>query len=291
VTTDAFSLIGCVSAGDTEVVLAFPALDCHSAAYARRRSVIYFLLVMWVAALPIGLFLFLRYLRQADKLANARTLHRWGFLYSTYRPEYYWLEPLYLMRRAVIVSLSVLLLDDSHVRSTALVTVMWLCGLLQVYLRPYAHKPANYWEIVVLAVLSVLASLISGHSVVQDGPYTIGVQVLSSLLVAALGLALVGAVLYGKVAGCRDWFRSNSATRSVDSANADNGAEPLADWRRSLKQRLLRDAPAADDERVDIVPGDLDSKHIALSADRLASMNSEPSDFDVRTAETELARA
>jgi len=68
-------------------------------------------------------------------------------------------------------------------------------------------------------------------------------------------------------------------------------AEPLSDWRRSLKQRLLRDAPAADDERVDIVPGDLDSKHIGLSADHLASMNSEPSDFDVRTAEAELARA
>jgi len=247
ISTDVFLHLGCVPAGSTDVVLVYPALDCRSSAYQARQPIIYMLLVVWLILLPGGLLLFLLYLKRNGRLTDARTVHRWGFLYRTYLPQYYWLEFVLLVRRVVIVSLSVLLLQSATSRSTALVAAFVGFLLLQVWLRPYAHRAANIWETLALSALALISSLVTGHSVVEDGPYPQSTQALTGLLVGLLGGALLLAVLKNKLDKssrlrqwwdrCGDQLRSflpfiNANSGSVNKRRgegADNGMDSIPD--------------------------------------------------------------
>jgi len=195
VITDAFQYLQCVPAGSTKVVLSQPALDCHSDAYISGRRIMIASLLAWVFVLPLLVF-WLVYRFQRRGLLQAKDVsQRWGFLYRTFRPRYYWFEVLLLGRRVVIVCLAVLLTAEPDVRTGSLVGALAGFLTLQVWLRPWVHSTANYWEMVSLVALLLECALATGHSIVHDGAYSPATQVLASLLVFCVSLSLFVAVL------------------------------------------------------------------------------------------------
>jgi len=194
-------------------------------------------LLAWVFVLPLLVFWLVYRLQRRGLLQAKDVSQRWGFLYRTFRPRYYWFEVLLLGRRVMIVCLAVLLTADSNVRTGSLVGALTGFLTLQVWLRPWVHATANYWEMVSLISLQLLCAVCNGHSIVHDGPYSPSVQVLVSLVVFCVGLSLFVAVLH------------NACSRSkwLDRCTA------------CLKQRYHR-------RMTDILPGPADTHTSALSA-------------------------
>ena len=200
---DVFLFINCAPAGSTRVAIHFPALDCNSEAYQHRLRFVYVILALWVLALPLFLLAFLTYLHRTGRLAKAATASRWGIFYRSFADRFYRYEVLLLVRRIAVVSISVLWMSNEDLRSDGLNTLFLALILIQVRYRPYSTAAANAWETVCLVGLALLSTLVSGHSVVHDGLYTLPVQVLSTLIVVIVGGLLCGAAAFGKLSRYR----------------------------------------------------------------------------------------
>jgi len=194
-----FEFLRCIPAGNTEVVLLKPAMDCHSSEYRHRLPIVYSILVLWICAVPIGMFVFLRAMRSRKLLHQSHILRRWGFLYATYGPRFWWFEVFVMGRRVLISALAVLLLQYPNSRSAALTIALIVFLVVQMSLSPYAHRVPNLCDVIGLTSLLLLSAMGSGHSILHDAEYPVVVQVLSALVIAIVGLGLLIHILLGRL--------------------------------------------------------------------------------------------
>ena len=173
----------------------FPALSCSKGAWL---TAVWLSILLYVILLPGVMLAWLLLLFKRGLLNDETTMHRWGFLYQAYQGPLYWMEPLLLIRRLLVVSISVSTQDEPNDRSRALVAVFVSFLLMQVWVHPYFASSSNFWEGLALGCLVIVSSLVSGHSLLDDGPYSTAVQVLSSTIVSVFGLVLLGRVLVNK---------------------------------------------------------------------------------------------
>jgi len=214
VTVDSLQYLQCVPAGPTEVVLSSPALDCHSDQYRTRLWFAYFMLISWVVLLPLSLAVFLIRLRRQRLLRDITVLERWGFLYATFRPSFFWCEPALLLRRCVISTMAVAFATHPAGRTEGLGAVLVLSLVLQMWLRPYAHASSNAWETASLTSLLLLTLLTNDFSIIRASEYPLHVQVLASLLVAIMSSSLLLTLLRGR-------FLHIACVRRLDASLTD----------------------------------------------------------------------
>jgi len=234
VTLAVFQHLQCVQVGPARVLLSDPAVDCGSAEYDSLMVLVYTLLVLWVIGLPLALLILLLYLRRMNKMHDAVVQDRWGFLYTTYTSRFFWLEPLALVRRVMIVSLAVLLLDHPIARSQALILSLLGLGLLQVTFRPYAGKVANRSETAATLALMVLCVITTGYSIRQDHSLPLAAQAVVGLIVFSVTTVLVVLVLRQKnlsprilLQRLRTWRASRGSAVQQRPGTPSSLAEPL----------------------------------------------------------------
>jgi len=211
VTLEVFEYLQCVPAGDTRVVIFRPSMDCNVAAYKHRLPIAYLILVLWIVVFPLALLAFVIRLRTRKLLSTAPVLRRWGFLYATYRPRFFWYETFVLARRTCISAIAVLLLQDASSRTSALSVSLLAFLMLQVSLHPYAHRSSNIWETIALVALLLLTALTANHSILSDLSYSSTVQACASAIVILVGGTLFLQVLrrrlqqYQSIVTCEHW--------------------------------------------------------------------------------------
>lgn len=234
VTLAVFQHLQCVQVGPARVLLSDPAVNCGSPDYDSLLVLVYTLLVLWVIGLPLALLILLLYLRSTNKMQDVAVADRWGFLYTTYTARFFWVEPLALVRRVMIVSLAVLLLDHPIARSQALILSLLGLGLLQLTFRPYAGKVANRSETAAMLALMVLCVITNGYSIRQDHALSIAAQAVVGLVVFSVTIVLIVLVLQQKnlspqilLQRLRTW-RGVSSGSAVQAPSARSSlAEPL----------------------------------------------------------------
>jgi hypothetical protein len=159
---------------------------------------VYSVLVLWVLAVPIALVVLLYRLHKRNALRQPETLRRWGFLYATYGPRFFWFEGFVLLRRVLISGLAVLLIRDPQGRGAGLAVALIGFLIVQLSLSPYAHRTPNTFDVAALTSLLLITVIASGHSVLTDAEYPIVVQVSASLIVFTVALALLFGIFQGR---------------------------------------------------------------------------------------------
>jgi hypothetical protein len=235
VTLAVFQHLQCGQVGPARVLLSDPAVDCGSPDYDSLLVLVYTLLVLWVIGLPLALLILLLYLRLKNKMQDVAVADRWGFLDTTYTSRFFWVEPLALVRRVMIVSLAVLLLDHPIARSQALILSLLGLGLLQVTFRPYAGKVANRSETAAMLALMVLCVITNGYSIRQDHTLSMAAQAVVGLIVFSVTIVLVVLVLQQKNLSPQILLQRLRTWRGVSRGSAVQG--PSA--RSSLAEPLL----------------------------------------------------
>jgi len=244
---DVFLFLNCVPAGPTRVVLYFPALDCNSEAYYTRVRLVYVVLALWVLSMPILMLYFLVRLHRQSRLSDGATIARWGALYRSFTDRFYWYEILLLVRRIVVVSISVLWISEPALRSGSLNTLFLALILFHIRYRPYASDAANAWETVSLVSLALLSTLVSNHSIVHDGAYPLFVQIVSSLVVVLVGGLLFGAAAYGKISQvncCRPIVKLVDRVGTVFDCFGKGSSDDTMDLELAAKDELAHDSDA-----------------------------------------------
>ena len=227
-------------------------MNCDSDPYRHRLPLVYLILVLWVLMFPVALFAFLLRLKRSKRLREELTIRRWGFLYATYQPRFYWFEIFVLVRRAVISCAAVLLLRDATGRSSVLTIALVAFLVLHFTLHPYAHRSSNMWDAVALVSLLVLNALTAGHSILHDAEYSTVIQAFSSMIVIIIGGALLLQILrrrlvhYAVVASFERWVCSCwcclQASRALDSfSNSNRSADVDASPDDSIVPTLSHD--------------------------------------------------
>jgi len=231
-------------------------VDCGSPDYDSLLILVYSLLVLWVIGLPLALLILLLYLRLKKKMHDVTVEARWGFLYTTYTSRFFWVEPLALVRRVMIVSLAVLLLDHPIARSQALILSLLGLGLLQVSFRPYAEKVANRSETAAMLALMVLCIITNGYSIRQDHSLPLAAQAVVGLIVFSVTIVLAALVLQQKYISpqillqrLRTWRGSSAGSTVQDLSVASPLAEPLLseELTEPFSQELSISSPQASD--------------------------------------------
>jgi len=196
VCTQAFLFLYCVPAGPGgSRVEVFPVLDCNSERYKTRQAVVYFFIFGWLVVMPLALLCFLVYLYRARKLNEPNVIQRWGFFYRSYRAPFFWLEPVLLIRRILIVVMAVNMRNDPLARSASLVFLFVLFLMIQAWTRPYEQSSANLFEGMSLATLAILSALMANEADISTGSYPAAVRALVVMLVLLVGGILFTAVV------------------------------------------------------------------------------------------------
>ena len=252
-TPEVFAYLDCVSVGDAEVAVYYPALDCGSSGYYVGLGITYTLLVFWVLGVPVAMLVLLLHLRKQQRLQEVPVMQRWGFLYGTYRPRYFWFEVLLLSRRIVLGQISAWLLDRADLRSALLAVSTTAFLLLHMAVRPYVQSHANFLETVSLVTLTILCNLTSGHSLVRDGAYSVSVQVIACVLVLLVAGALLLAALRSKLSAirrCVQWASTWFGSGEVEARASES--EPKAEELITLHST---NPPVADDDSMTAAAG------------------------------------
>jgi len=214
--------------GAYTVVATSPAIHCDSHEYKRLKPLVAVLLVFPVALFP---FLVMAYVYRHGKYLGAAMLGhikltglalRLGPIYETYTPKHIWWESLALVRRTLLVVLSVGISDLLY-RAQAFNFLMFLIFLCQIYANPFLNTKDNVLESISLGVLVVIALIQSG---LLDRPeYPKATQVLVTLLVLAyilfwLILKIAGVL---KIAVFPEWVRTgDTLVKTLEQTNQGN---------------------------------------------------------------------
>jgi hypothetical protein len=122
--------------------------------------------------------------RSCDQFSS---IHSHAFLLlvaETYRGPFYYFELVALLRRVLLVALSVLISHDAQLKAQLVAVLCCLLFLLQIMLRPYALARINAQESLCLFALCVIAALADHTSF--DHRMSTGVQLAVSALVFAV---------------------------------------------------------------------------------------------------------
>jgi len=170
----------CVQLRDgLSVMGSIPALVCGSAEYASIGGVFIALIAVWLTALPFFTLSFLAFLYRAKTLAVPKNIIRYGALYEVYRGNCWWWEGFVLVRRLVLVWISVVVYENRYERAAWLSFANILFLMAHMVFRPYENPISNRNETAALAILTVISTLLpSLHT-----PMSLGESIGMGLLV------------------------------------------------------------------------------------------------------------
>ena len=126
-------------------------VECGTSEHSSTAAVGYLLFALWPVGMPLLFLLLLIQCHDAIKkrVATSRLIHATAFLYSEYKPEYYYWEVVFLGER-LTVSCFVQFIDNGTIRLlfALVVTILYLAALL-------ASRPFKRADLNILASLGV----------------------------------------------------------------------------------------------------------------------------------------
>lgn len=156
---------------------------------------------------------------------------RWGPLYVMYSHRAWYWQSLVLLRRAVFVLVSVVLLQSPAHRYLAFTLLNFVSLLLHQFVHPFADARTNHLETGAYALLVIVSAILTGY----QAPYPVSVQVALVVLVVPPALLLV--LLIGR----HHWRRvRHRLTSFLQRSRSVTG------WRRSLAAAPIATADADD---------------------------------------------
>jgi len=131
-----------------------------------------------------------------------------SLLYAPFRPQVWWWMLVVLVRRGLFTICAVALANSIPGARFLSFTALSLCGvLLQVWVRPYIHDSWNRWELAAHTALVLVAATGSAY----PPPYSLTPQILLTLLVGPLAVALLMATLHAKLQKLRVYRECTAA--------------------------------------------------------------------------------
>jgi hypothetical protein len=219
------------------LLFSMPSVSCDSAAYLAFLPVVIAWLSIYILGIPVGMLIFLWTKREVimretaqakqDQLTDkAVTLSplalRWGPIYRSYTAHAWYWTPLLLLRRFLFTITSVLL--GTNPARFAVYGFLHLTSMIgHVYVHPFEDALMNRVETASYLCLLYLTMALT----TETAPYSVGVQVLLTLLVAPFACGLFLWTAKNQFMRCRDrCLKKSGAVAGMESA--DRAAEPPA---------------------------------------------------------------
>jgi len=227
------------------VVAAFPALSCSDPDYLRVVPLFYILVFLLLVVAPACLAIGLRHIVVTTKrIHDPVTTTRYGLLYCSYLPQFYYWEILILLRRAVLVAIMFNVLEPGR-RASLLSLINFAFFLAHIAARPYVSANGNRIESVSLCILSMMTMALAGMdsppSKWQEG--LLGVIVIVPTLVFAVIIAIdkLPLCITSRVSCLArlQQIRSRATTTAPGGDSPSGGGDALASPKGSTAQLLV----------------------------------------------------
>eukprot|EP00762_Andalucia_godoyi_P007290 ANDGO_01508.mRNA.1 hypothetical protein H310_06311 len=152
-----------------------PGISCKEAAYKNFMQPFAVVLFVLSIAVPVVIGVLLMLLKRRRRIldpssgpmltAMSRVGYAFGPLYESYKPQYYWYESIFLLRRVIFYAVPVLIWDRSSSGSSSAVGEMCMVGLILTFLlihhwlQPFAKPDDNFFEFVSLYTVLFLTCI------------------------------------------------------------------------------------------------------------------------------------
>jgi len=217
-----------------------PTINCDSSRYYSGLSWIIILLIFPVTGFPlllIGILCKNRHHLYAPtkKLENGKELEhyraaiegrKFGSIYETYRKERYWWEPVALLRRTVLIAVSISTTQPIYLGEGFLFVCLWMI-LMQVSAKPYFIKIDNKLERISLFCLAAITVLQT--TVLTSSNTSVVTEVILTLFIV---LPIAFMVTYIANLSWRS-FKHNQAQKGRDVQSPSIDGMPGSDIPRS----------------------------------------------------------
>eukprot|EP01133_Synstelium_polycarpum_P015029 gene15029-17777_t len=167
IATTAFTMFFCESYGaPPKVLVNNPGVECVGGTYHTALTVSYSLLVVIIGIPSIILCLLLR---NRHHLNDHYVQRVYGVFILKYRPSFYFWDVILLLRRLLIVLMSIM--PISSTRSFLLVTITLVSVLLQIKYHPFKREEDNQLELTSLTVLFICCVYLDNqlHTTLEQG--------------------------------------------------------------------------------------------------------------------------
>ncbi|GIM05121.1 hypothetical protein Vretimale_9537, partial [Volvox reticuliferus] len=151
-------------------------------------------LVLWCVGVPLGSALWLRHNAARGRLNQPDFSDRYGFLYEDYRRTTYYWESVIMARKLLVVGVMLATNSSEDIMQVlAVMGVVVIAGLLQLYVRPYTHARFNSLESTSLAATLIILYLCC-FFLLSDITET--TQQVISVLILVVNAATIGWFVY-----------------------------------------------------------------------------------------------
>lgn len=161
----ALDFFKCIEVSDFAKVLASdPSISCTSSTYLSVRAFMIFLVVIVVIGFPLAAFIWLSWMHwhRDIELHSELNLSRFGILFDSYKPKFYFWEVVVLARRSLLISFTAAI---GNTRRNEMFLGMTLANIFifttHVYVEPFDDPIINYGESISLIFLTCLTSILS----------------------------------------------------------------------------------------------------------------------------------
>jgi len=158
------------------VVKKWPSISCQSTEYKHAFPIYLILLLVVIIGVPSGIMYLVIHLKRKNTIFEPETEKRYGILYSGYRHEFFFWEPIILIRRVTIVCLTATIIQSSTMYM-AICVINILLLFVHMKCSPFqdaAYCPFNLVESISLAVLCIISALLINAPIPNPENYVTG---------------------------------------------------------------------------------------------------------------------
>ncbi|MES1914441.1 MAG: hypothetical protein MHM6MM_006514 [Cercozoa sp. M6MM] len=190
-------VFGCTDAGldGVQVLKSYPSVTCTSTAYLTTRLFLVVIGLVFGLGIPAWLMFIMRRRLRRQRLFTLEAQQRIGVLTEVYRPQYYFWEPLVLLRRTLL--LVIVFVNVSQDETRRMLFLVGACTTVflavQLCTWPYRRASDNVMELLVLLshLLTVLGLSTASEPMTQAQSNLFAVWVLLSSFLLVLCLIAV----------------------------------------------------------------------------------------------------
>lgn len=199
----------CQEVGPYSVVYLAPAIHCTDGHYHLWFPVYVVVLMVYLVGVPCCFMWWLHKHRGLIALEDKQLSQPWGILYEPYHSEAYFIAPVVLVRRALMVAANIIFILKQETRIMTFSLLNFAFLVIHVWLRPYKVDNSNHLETALLSVLLVLSTILS----LPDRPLSVESAVVVFLLISGSAAFCVCYFTWTEIR--KRWFDGSAVKKDV----------------------------------------------------------------------------
>ncbi|KAJ3355367.1 hypothetical protein GGF32_002045 [Allomyces javanicus] len=188
IVTTSLRLLNCVQVGSFSVLASAPDVICGSDQHRPYMIFAILVLIFYTLGAPLLTILWLRYVRAKHGKDEDSPLAR--ELLRSFKPEYWWWEVFFMVRRVLLALVDVLATTKPDVRGVTLGMYLFGIEAMQFMVQPFKDRAQNITEDMVLTLLVLLSGFAYGNTMRANSSSDLNVTNVSIALVI-IGVLLV----------------------------------------------------------------------------------------------------